>query len=309
MSKERNIEFQIKPEDLQRITMEETEDKISYQHSIWKDIRNGFLENKIAIVCLIFLIVIIIAAICAPLSPHDPNAIDATAKFQGISSEHWLGTDEYGRDYFTRILYGAQVSIAVGVLAMAIAIFMGTLIGTIAGYVGGKADTVLMRLTEIFLAIPAYLVALVLRMLMEPTIFTLVIVLSIFAWPSVARITRAQTMTLKYQDFVVAAKNLGAGNLNVIFKHIIPNMINSIFVAAALSIANAILAEAFLSYLGLGVQLPRASWGSMLQSAQDYMLNDPLLAVVPGLLILLTVLSFNIIGGVLQKAFEPKMNK
>lgn len=301
--------YHITPEDLQPACQNDREETIKYEHSVWKDIRNAFLENKAGVVCLIFLALIVLASCMAPLSKYDPNVIDSSAKLLGISSEHWLGTDNYGRDYFTRILYGTQVSLMVGFCSMAIAVIFGTIIGTVAGYLEGVADTVLMRLTDVFLSLPAYLVALVLKMLMEPTLTTLILVLSLFAWPSVARITRAQTMTLKHRDFVTASRNLGAGNLRIIFYHIIPNMINSICVAATLSIAGAILAESFLSYLGLGVQIPRASLGSMLQEAQGYLLNKPMLAVIPGLLILLTVLSFNVVGDVLQKAFEPKMNK
>lgn len=289
--------------------MQEEEEQVVYEHSIRRDIWNGFCENKIGFVCVAFLVVIVVAALCAPLTKYDANAIDATAKLQGISSEHWLGTDDYGRDYFTRVLYGSQVSLMIGVFSMIIAVCVGTIIGTIAGYMGGKVDTVIMRLTDVFLSLPAYLVALVLKMLMDPTLFTLVLILSLFAWPTVARITRAETMTLKSRDFVVAAKNLGAGNMSIIMKHIIPNMMNSITVAATLSVAGAILAESFLSFLGLGVQLPRASWGSMLQAAQSYMTRQPILAIVPGVLILLTVLSFNVLGDVLQKVLEPKRNK
>lgn len=309
MNKEMEKKYQVISEDFEPVQIQFQEDEITYEHSFWKDIYNGFMENKIGIVCLIFLAVVVIAAILAPLAPYDPNAIDASAKLQGISSKHWLGTDDYGRDYFTRTLYGLQVSLLVGFCSMLISVVVGTIIGTISGYMEGKVDSVLMRLTDVFMALPAYLVALVLKMLLDPTLTTLILVLSLFAWPSVARITRAQTMTLKHRDFVIASKNLGAGNLNVIFHHIIPNMLNSICVAATLSIAGAILAESFLSYLGLGVQIPRASLGSMLQDAQSYLLKEPLLAVVPGLLILLIVLSFNVLGDVLQKAFEPKMNK
>lgn len=303
------LDFEIKPEDLQPLQMQEEEEQVVYEHSIRRDIWNGFCENKIGFVCVAFLVVIVVAALCAPLTKYDVNAIDATAKLQGISSEHWLGTDDYGRDYFTRVLYGSQVSLMIGVFSMVIAVCVGTIIGTIAGYMGGKVDTVIMRLTDVFLSLPAYLVALVLKMLMDPTLFTLVLILSLFAWPTVARITRAETMTLKNRDFVVAAKNLGAGNMSIIMKHIIPNMMNSITVAATLSVAGAILAESFLSFLGLGVQLPRASWGSMLQAAQSYMTRQPILAIVPGVLILLTVLSFNVLGDVLQKVLEPKRNK
>lgn len=309
MSKEYNLDYQITPEDLEPVKVKYKEEIVQYEHSVWKDIVNSFKENKLGIVCIVFIIILILAAGCAAFSKYDPNAIDGTAKLLGVSKEHWLGTDNYGRDYFTRLLYGTQVSLMVGFSSMLIAVVAGTIIGTAAGYMEGAVDSILMRLTDVFLSLPAYLVALVLKMLMEPTLMTLILVLSLFAWPSVARVTRAQTMSLKHRDFVVVSKNLGAGNLKIIFSHIIPNMLNYICVSATLSIAGAILAEAFLSYLGLGVQIPRASLGSMLQEAQGNLLNKPLLAVAPGGLVLLTVLSFNVIGDVLQKAFEPKLNK
>ncbi len=301
--------YEITQDDLQPLQIEYKEESVEYKHSVWKDLINGLLENRMGIVCVLFLLVVVVAACMAPLAKYEPDAIDAMAKLQGISSEHWLGTDYYGRDYFARTLYGLQVSLMVGFLSMVIAVLIGTTIGTVAGYLGGRVDSILMRFTDVFLALPAYLVAMVLTMLMEQTLTTLILVIGLFAWPSVARVTRAQTMTLKHRDFVVASRNLGAGNIRIIFQHIIPNMLNSICVAATLSIAGAILAESFLSYLGLGVQIPRASLGSMLQDAQGFMLKRPLLAVVPGALILLIVLSFNILGDVLQKTFEPKMNK
>ena len=303
------LHFEITEEDLQPVWIADTEVAVEYHQSAWKIIRNSFLENKSGLVCLVFLALLLIASCCASLSPYDPNAINAAAKFSGISANHWLGTDNYGRDYFTRTLYGTQVSLLVGFSAMMIAVIVGTVIGTVSGYCGGIVDSIMMRLTDVFLSLPAYLVALVLKMIMEPTLMTLILVLSLFAWPVVARITRAETMTLKHRDFVAASRNLGAGNIRIIFDHIIPNMFNSICVAATQGIAGAILAESFLSYLGLGVQIPRASLGSMLQQAQGEMLSHPILAIVPGCLILFTVLSFNVIGNVLQKAFEPKMNK
>ncbi len=305
---ENSARFQIDKADLERIVISEEDTNILYRHSTWDDIKNGFLEHKRGIISLVFLMLVIVAALCAPLTGYDPYEINAAEKFMGISAEHLLGTDEYGRDYLTRTLYGARVSMMVGLFSMIICVFIGTVIGTVSGYLGGKVDTILMRMTDVFLSIPAYLIALVLNMLISPSLFTLIMILSLFSWPFVARITRAQTMTLKQRDFVLASKNLGAGNFRIIFHHIIPNMVSSISVAATNTIAGAILAEAFLSYLGLGVQLPQASWGSMLQSAQEYMLKEPILAIVPGVLILCTVLSFNIIGDVLEKAMEPKMN-
>ncbi len=303
------LDFEIQPEDFTPVRITEETQTVEYTHSIRKDILAELRRNRISRVCIIFLVLIVIASLCAPLTGYDANAIDATAKLEGISINHWLGTDDYGRDYFTRILYGSQVSLLIGVFSMLVAVCVGTVIGTVSGYIGGKVDMVIMRLTDVFLSLPAYLVALVLKMFMDPTLFSLVLILSLFAWPTVARITRAETMTLKNRDFVVAARSLGAGNWSIIIRHIIPNMLNSIIVAATLCVAGAILAESFLSFLGLGVQLPRASWGSMLQAAQSYMTRQPILAIVPGLLILLTVLSFNVLGDILQKILEPKRSK
>ncbi len=303
------LDFEIQPEDFTPVRITEETQTVEYTHSIRKDILAELRRNRISRVCIIFLVLIVIASLCAPLTGYDANAIDATAKLEGISINHWLGTDDYGRDYFTRILYGSQVSLLIGVFSMLVAVCVGTVIGTVSGYIGGKVDMIIMRLTDVFLSLPAYLVALVLKMFMDPTLFSLVLILSLFAWPTVARITRAETMTLKNRDFVVAARSLGAGNWSIIIRHIIPNMLNSIIVAATLCVAGAILAESFLSFLGLGVQLPRASWGSMLQAAQSYMTRQPILAIVPGLLILLTVLSFNVLADILQKILEPKRSK
>jgi peptide/nickel transport system permease protein len=293
----------------ERIHVEMEQVEVEYHRSVWDSIKEEFLAKKIGIVCVAILLLITIASLCAPLAKYDPNAIDATNKLQGISMEHWFGTDEYGRDCFARALSGGRISIGVGLVTMVLSVVVGTIIGTIAGYAGGKVDMILMRLTDVFLAIPSYLVALVLNIILKPSMVTLVVILAIFSWAPIARITRAETMTLKQRDFVQASKNLGAGNRRIIFQHIIPNMVGPICVAATLVVANAILAESFLSFLGLGVQLPQASWGSMLQGAQKYMLTKPLVAVIPGILILLVVLSFNVIGEILQSALGTKKGK
>lgn len=281
----------------------------SYDRGLWYDICRSFKENNVALVCLIILIIIAIASLLAPLSPYDPDAIDATQKLLPPSKEHWFGTDDFGRDYFTRALYGGRVSLTVGLASMICTTIIGTLIGTFSGYKGGKLDMVLMRFTDIFLALPSFLLMVVLNTLFSPGMVTLIAVLSLFSWASVARITRAETMSLKQKDFVLAAKSMGASHTEIIFKHIIPNMSASIIVAGSLGVAGAILTESSLSFLGLGVQLPQSSWGSMLQLAQKYILDRPSMAVFPGLLILFTVLSFNIIGDVLRNALEPKMIK
>ena len=260
------------------------------RQSVWKDIWKELRKNKVAMVSVVLLAILIIAVLLAPLSPYDPYKLDASQKLQGISSSHWFGTDEYGRDYFTRTLYGGRVSLLVGFMSMIMTVVIGTSLGVFSGYVGGKVDMFLMSFTDIFLALPSMLLMVILNTFLKPGLPTLIVVLSLFSWASVARITRAETMSLKERDFVVATQNLGASNFRVIVKHIIPNILGPVIVAASLSVANAILMESSLSFLGLGVQIPRASWGSMLQGAQAHILDYPLLAVYPGVMILITVL-------------------
>ena len=297
------------PKAEENVEKEKNEEQISYDHSVWKDIKKELFSNKVALVSVIVLLIIIIASILAPLSPYDPNKINVTEKLQGISAKHILGTDEYGRDYFTRALYGGRISLSVGFCSMIMTVIIGTVIGITAGYFGGKIDMLLMRFTDIFLALPSMLLMVVLNTILRPGIFTLIAVLSLFSWAQVARITRAETMSVKERDYVTAARNLGAGNLRIAIEHIVPNIMGPIIVAASLGVANAILMESSLSFLGLGVQIPRASWGSMLQSAQGHILDAPYLAVFPGVLILCTVLSFNLLGDVLRTALEPKIVK
>ena len=277
------------------------------RQSVWKDIWKELRKNKVAMVSVVLLAILIIAVLLAPLSPYDPYKLDASQKLQGISSSHWFGTDEYGRDYFTRTLYGGRVSLLVGFMSMIMTVVIGTSLGVFSGYVGGKVDMFLMSFTDIFLALPSMLLMVILNTFLKPGLPTLIVVLSLFSWASVARITRAETMSLKERDFVVATQNLGASNFRVIVKHIIPNILGPVIVAARLSVANAILMESSLSFLGLGVQIPRASWGSMLQGAQAHILDYPLLAVYPGVMILITVLSFNLLGDILRNALEPKI--
>ena len=277
------------------------------RQSVWKDIWKELKKNKVAMVSVVLLAILIIAVLLAPLSPYDPYKLDASQKLQGISSSHWFGTDEYGRDYFTRTLYGGRVSLLVGFMSMIMTVVIGTSLGVFSGYVGGKVDVILMSFTDIFLALPSMLLMVILNTFLKPGLPTLIVVLSLFSWASVARITRAETMSLKERDFVVATQNLGASNCRVIIKHIIPNILGPVLVAARLSVANAILMESSLSFLGLGVQIPRASWGSMLQGAQAHILDYPLLAVYPGVMILITVLSFNLLGDILRNALEPKI--
>ncbi|MEG2353666.1 MAG: ABC transporter permease [Clostridium sp.] len=272
----------------------------------FSNIKRVLKTNKMAVVCLSMIIIIVIASMLAFLSPYEPDALDLVNKLQKPSLSHLFGTDDLGRDYFTRALYGAQVSLIVGIFSMIIAVTIGTLVGTISGYVGGKLDSVLMRCIDILMSIPSFLLIIIINAYVKPSIATIVIIIGAFGWMGVARIVRAETLKLKESEFVLASKNLGGKNSHIILKHIIPNITSSVTVAATISIASSILVESSLSFLGLGVQLPKASLGSMLQNAQAYMMESPLLPIFPGLLILIIVLSFNVLGDVFRDALDVK---
>lgn len=274
-----------------------------------KAMKKIFFSNKMTVVCAVLLLLVVLASLLAPLSPYDPDAVNVAEKLQGMSRRHILGTDDLGRDTFTRALYGGRVSLLVGSAAMCVAVIAGTCIGTLSGYKGGRVDIVCMRIVDIFLSVPSLLFIIVVYAFMPRNTLTLVLMLASFSWTKVARVVRAQTLSLKERDFVVAARALGVRQDVIIRRHIIPNLMPQVIVAASLSIANAILDESALSFLGYGVQLPMASWGSMLQSAQQYILHNPILAVVPGTMILITVLCFNVMGDMLQQILDPKLAK
>ncbi len=299
----------LKAEDFSKIERENKEISVSYDRGFFHHVKKALGENKIAAVCLVILCVIITAALMAPLSSVDPDYMDVMNKMAGPSKEHWFGTDELGRDSFTRALYGSRVSLLVGFATMVVSVTAGTCVGAVSGYAGGKIDIILMRIVDMFQSVPSLLMIIVIFSFVPNNMVTLVLMLALFSWTGVARIVRAQTLTLKERDFVIAAKTLGVSHVKIILKHIIPNMTTQIIVAASLSIAGAILDESALSYLGYGVALPKASWGSMLQNAQQYILYDPLLALIPGMFILLTVLCFNILGDALQYALDPRLHK
>lgn len=299
----------LKAEDFSKIERENKEISVRYDRGFFHHVKKALGENKIAAVCLVILCVIITGALMAPLSSVDPDYMDVMNKMAGPSREHWFGTDELGRDSFTRALYGSRVSLLVGFATMVVSVTAGTCVGAVSGYAGGKIDIILMRIVDMFQSVPSLLMIIVIFSFVPNNMVTLVLMLALFSWTGVARIVRAQTLTLKERDFVIAAKTLGVSHVKIILKHIIPNMTTQIIVAASLSIAGAILDESALSYLGYGVALPKASWGSMLQNAQQYILYDPLLALIPGMFILLTVLCFNILGDALQYALDPRLHK
>lgn len=272
-------------------------------------LKKELLRNKMALFAVFILVLFAILAIFAFLSPYDPNKISIVDRFKPPSGEHLFGTDDYGRDYFTRSLYGARVSLAVGLLSMLVAVVVGTAVGTISGYFGGIIDNLLMRFVELLMSIPSFFLMLLLNAYMKPGITTLVFIIGLLTWMDIARIVRAETLSIKEREFVQYAKVSGQSSAKIIMQHIIPTMASTIIIAATLNVATAILMESSLSFLGLGVQQPNSSWGSMLNNAQGYIGDAWHLTLFPGFLILLTVLSFNVLGDVLRNALDPKSKK
>lgn len=275
--------------------------------SFWRTAWRRFLKNRIAVLSAIFLIVMILVAAFAPaLAPQDPNAVNILSPHAERSAEHWLGTDENGRDVLSRLIVGARASITVGITSMLIAIVIGSLVGSVAGFLGGWVDTILMRLTDGMMAIPYFFLVLIVVAVFGSSFQNIVAVIGVTSWMVVARIVRSEVLRYRNLEFVTAARSLGASNGRLLVRHIIPHTVPSILVAATLGVANAILLESALSYLGLGIQEPQASWGNMLSNAQAYIWENPILPLYPGLLILLTVLAFNFLGDALRDALDPQ---
>lgn len=264
-------------------------------------------HNKQAIFAATYLLVIILISIFIVFVNVDPDAIDVTNKLQGHSAAHWFGTDEMGRDYLARVLYGGRVSLLVGVLAMLTSIFLGVSIGMTAGYFGGLVDNILMRLVDIFSSIPWIIMVTVVGLLFKKGLFSIVIVIGLFSWMEIARLVRSEVLSSKEREYVQYAKFIGVNPLSIMIKHVLPAVFPTIITAATAIIASAIMTESSLSFLGLGVQQPMSSWGSLLQSSQQYLQKAPYMAILPGILIILTVYSFNKLGDVLRVFVEPKI--
>ncbi|AWB45769.1 peptide ABC transporter permease [Paenibacillus sp. CAA11] len=275
----------------------------------WRTMIAQFKQQKAGIAALIVLGIFVLAALLAFLAPNDPNKIVVMERLQGPSAAHWFGTDDYGRDYFARALYGGRVSLSVGFLSMIISVTLGTAVGTVAGYFGGKIDNLLMRIVDILMSIPSFFLMLILNAYLRPGIGTIVFIIGILSWMSISRIVRAETLSVKQREYVLYAKVSGQSTFRIITKHIIPSIMPTIIVSATINIASAILMESSLSFLGLGIKQPNSSWGSMLNDAQGFISDAPYMAIFPGLFILLTVLSFNFLGDIFRVAFEPKANK
>jgi peptide/nickel transport system permease protein len=271
----------------------------------WKRFRhNRFALAGGAVVALLLLV-----SLCAPfITPYDPAAIDAYRVLLPPSTSHWMGTDELGRDVFTRVIFGTRISLYVGFVAVGIAVAIGTLVGLLSGFYGGWIDSVLMRFVDIMLCFPTFFLILAMIALLEPSIWIIMLVIGVTSWMGVARLVRAEVLSIKERDYVMAARSIGASDPRILFRHILPNAAAPVLVAATLGIAGAILTESALSFLGIGVQPPTPSWGNILTSGKDYLEFAWWLSLFPGFAILVTVLAYNLLGEGIRDALDPRIH-
>ncbi len=276
---------------------------------LWVKARKRFLRHKLALLGLVILSAMVLLAVLAPvIERYSPIALDLGSMGQAPSGAHWLGTDTTGRDVWSRIVHAGQVSLSVGLVAVSISTLIGIVIGSIAGYAAGKVDMVLMRFTDMVMAFPSLVMIITIASVLGPSIYNTMLVIGILTWPGIARLVRGQFLSFREQQFVLAARSIGVSPFQIMFRHLFPNVVGTVTVAATFGMANAILQEASLSFLGLGVQAPTPSWGNMLQDAQSQTILEgmPWLWLAPGLMIALAVLSINFIGDGLRDALDPR---
>jgi peptide/nickel transport system permease protein len=272
----------------------------------------AFTRHRFAVAGMIVVILMIVLAVFAPfIATHDPNVVNLLDANQSPSRTHWLGTDDIGRDVFSRVVYGARVSLSVGIVAVTIYVVIGTVLGALSGYFGGFVDAVIQRLTDAVMCFPSLIIIIAAVAIIGPSIYNVMIIIGLLTWPTICRIVRGQFLSLREREFVEAARASGAGNLRIIFRHLLPNAVAPIIVAATFGIASAILTEAGLSFLGLGVQPPTASWGNMINTAQSasVLQRMPWLWIPAGLMIALAVLSINFIGDGLRDTLDPRSRR
>jgi len=267
-----------------------------------------FCKNKVAVVSALILVSLIVICFIAPLiTSYDPEKQALSERLLSPSLKHWWGTDQYGRDIFTRCVYGCRVSLSVGIISQLIATIIGYFMGVTAGYVGGKTDDAISFVMQVFSSFPFLLFAMALMYALGPGITNLYISLGLLSWASTAKLIRGQVMQLKGQEYIQACKVDGGSTLRIILKHLFPNCIPMLIVSITLGIPSAILSEASLSYLGLGVPSPKPSWGSMIAESQDFIRSNTYYSLFPGLCIIVTVMAFNMMGDGLRDALDPKL--
>ena len=280
------------------------------KRSQWLEVWHRLKRNKMAMLGLVILSVVVLAAIFANLIADYETVVIAQNlrdRLQGPSAQYWLGTDEFGRDIFARIIHGARVSLMVGVLSVAIAIVLGGSLGAVAGYYGGKLDNYIMRVMDIFLAVPSILLAIAIVSALGANLMNLMFAIAISSVPTYARVVRASVLTIRDQEFIEAARAIGASDARIIFRHIIPNCLSPVIVQGALGVAGAILSTAGLSFIGLGIQPPEPEWGAMLSGGRQYLRHAWHVTTFPGLTIMITILALNLLGDGLRDALDPRL--
>lgn len=280
--------------------------------SYWSESWERFRRNRVGMVALTVIVLMCLLAASADLlsayvTHWSYREQDLDQAFALPSSHHWLGSDELGRDTLTRLLYGARISLSVGFLTVGLALTVGALVGLVAGYYGGILDGVLMRLVDMLLSIPSIFFFILMAILIRPNAVTLSFIIASVGWGSLCRLVRGEVLSLRNRDYILATRSLGAGDIRVLARHLFPNVAPVMIVAASLLVGQVILAEAALSFLGLGIQAPEASWGNMLSNAQTYFVRSPLQVILPGLCIFMTVLAVNVFGNALRDAFDPRL--
>ncbi len=266
-----------------------------------------FSSNKLTGLGAAIFLLVVLAAIFAPLlAGHDPVDQNILDRLEGPSAQFWMGTDAYGRDIYSRLLFGARISLTIGGLAILSAMVIGSAIGIVAGYYGGKTDVVIMQIMDVLLAFPTLILGLIIVAMLGPSMQNMIIAISLTAIPPFARIARAPTIVVKERDFIEACRALGYGDLRIMVYHILPNVLSDVLVMASLWLATAIRVEASLSFIGLGVKPPTATWGGMIREGFENILDNPWLSIFPGLAILLVVFSLNLLGDGLRDAIDPK---
>ena len=298
-------------EDFRIVGIKEDETDVLSEKTIsfWGEVFQTFIRNKLAIFGLILLVIIFLMALFVPVLSQYSFSEQTGVYNSAPSLTNWFGTDTLGRDVFVRAWYGARISLLIGMSAALIDVVIGVLYGSVAGVVGGQTDNVMMRICDILTAIPNLLVVIMLLVVMGQGLVTMIIALSITGWVRMARIVRGEVLSIKNQEYVLAARTLGANTKHLIFKHLIPNAMGSIIVTMTLTIPGAIFAEAFLSYIGLGVTPPTASWGTMASEGNEAILTAPWRLFFPALLISITIFAFNAVGDGLRDALDPKLRK
>ena len=272
-------------------------------HSVFKKA----LSNPLAFAGFIIILLIFLLAMLAPfIAPYDPNEINVKAILLEPSMQHWMGTDGLGRDVLSRMLHGGRISLLVGLVAVGISTIIGVLLGAIAGFYRGWTDVFIMRLVDVMLSIPSFFLILAVIAFLTPSIINIMIVIGLTSWMGVTRLVRAEFLSLSEREFVTASRTLGARDVRLIFKHLLPNSLTPIIVSAVLGVAGAVLMESGLSFLGLGVQAPQASWGNILTDGKEYIQFAWWLSLFPGLAILITVLGYNLLGEGLRDALDPR---